>query len=142
MDWRVQFMIILECNVQKMLYTCKSTSCIFVIYSIFFDLVTLPNTSTRPLGCVGVCKCMHTYVMVNAKQITSIKMVVIFAMISTLRFSGTSLHVITGLNIVMAVIVSAAVAVFYTLIGQMISVAYTDVVELIFLLGGLVSFIY
>ena len=69
-------------------------------------------------------------------------MVVIFAMISTLRFSGTSLHVITGLNIVMAVIVSAAVAVFYTLIGQMISVAYTDVVELIFLLGGLVSIIY
>ena len=49
---------------------------------------------------------------------------------------------IIGLNIVMAVIVSAAVAVFYTLIGQMISVAYTDVVELIFLLGGLVSFSY
>lgn len=39
----------------------------------------------------------------------------------------------------MAVILSAAVAVFYTLIGQMVSVAYTDIVELIFLIGGLVN---
>lgn len=52
---------------------------------------------------------------------------------------GTTLHVIIGMNIVLAVIVSAAVAVFYTLIGQMVSVAYTDIVELFFLVVGLVG---
>jgi len=44
-----------------------------------------------------------------------------------------------GLSVTLAVIVSAAVAVIYTLIGQMISVAYTDIIELIFLTVGLVS---
>ena len=59
--------------------------------------------------------------------------------IAYIYITGTSLHVIIGLDIVIAVIVSAAVAVLYTLIGQMVSVAYTDILELIVLAFGLVS---
>ncbi|XP_067938215.1 high affinity choline transporter 1-like [Watersipora subatra] len=51
---------------------------------------------------------------------------------------GSTLYVITGMSVVLSVIVSAAVAILYTLIGQMISVAYTDIVELFFLAVGLV----
>jgi len=44
-----------------------------------------------------------------------------------------------GLNVMISVIISAAVAVFYTLIGQMISVAYTDIAELVMIVLGTVS---
>lgn len=53
--------------------------------------------------------------------------------------AGSSVSVIVNLDITIAVISSAAVTVIYTLVGQMISVAYTDVVELLFIILGLVS---
>lgn len=49
------------------------------------------------------------------------------------------MSVIVGLSTLISVIVSAAVAICYVLIGQMVSVAYTDVAELILLTIGLVS---
>ena len=54
--------------------------------------------------------------------------------------SGTSLSVILNVNLNVAIISSAAVTVIYTMVGQMISVAYTDVVQLGFITGGLVSY--
>ena len=53
--------------------------------------------------------------------------------------AGTSLSVIIDLDVDIAIVASAAVAVLYTLLGQMISVAYTDVIQLGFLSFGLVS---
>ncbi|CAH1796033.1 unnamed protein product [Owenia fusiformis] len=50
---------------------------------------------------------------------------------------GSSLQVMIELDFVISVVVSAAIAVFYTMIGQMIAVAYTDVVELAFIIIGL-----
>lgn len=50
---------------------------------------------------------------------------------------GASLSVIAGINHIWAVIISAAVAVVYTFIGGLFSVAYTDVIQLIFTFIGL-----
>ena len=52
---------------------------------------------------------------------------------------GSTLSVILGLDNTIAVIVSAAVAMLYTLFGGLYSVAYTDVVQLFCVVIGLVS---
>ena len=52
--------------------------------------------------------------------------------------TGTSLSVVVGLTVDTAILVSAGVTVLYTMIGQMISVAYTDVLQLLFITLGLV----
>ena len=52
---------------------------------------------------------------------------------------GSTLRVIIGLSHEVAIIVSACIAVFYTLFGGLYSVAYTDVVQLICIFIGLVS---
>ena len=54
-------------------------------------------------------------------------------------FLGTTLSVIIDLHYNIAVMVSACIAVFYTLIGGLYSVAYTDVVQLLCIFFGLVS---
>lgn len=41
-----------------------------------------------------------------------------------------------------SVMISAAIAVIYTLLGGLYSVAYTDVIQLIFIFVGLVSYYY
>ncbi|KAK2161198.1 hypothetical protein LSH36_120g12004 [Paralvinella palmiformis] len=53
---------------------------------------------------------------------------------------GASLSVIIGLNHVWAVLFSAAIAILYTFIGGLYSVAYTDVIQLICIIVGLVYF--
>ncbi|CAD5115460.1 DgyrCDS4432 [Dimorphilus gyrociliatus] len=57
---------------------------------------------------------------------------------SILAALGASLNVILGLNHPTAICVSATVAVLYTMFGQMISVAYTDVVQLLLIFIGLI----
>lgn len=52
---------------------------------------------------------------------------------------GTTLSIILGLEMSVAVIVSACIAVFYTFFGGLYSVAYTDVVQMFFIAAGLVS---
>ena len=47
------------------------------------------------------------------------------------------LAVILNLSVTPTIIVSAAVAVFYTLFGGIYAVAYTDVIQLIFMIIGL-----
>ena len=47
---------------------------------------------------------------------------------------------IVDLNRAISIIISAAIAVFYTLIGGLYSVAYTDVVQLVCIFVGLGSF--
>lgn len=54
---------------------------------------------------------------------------------------GSTLSVILGLDNTIAVLVSAAVAMLYTLFGGLYSVAYTDVVQLFFITIGLVRFL-
>ena len=44
------------------------------------------------------------------------------------------------MNRVLAIISSAAVALLYTLFGQMVSVAYTNVLQFVCVVGGLVRF--
>ncbi|XP_014667888.1 PREDICTED: high-affinity choline transporter 1-like isoform X2 [Priapulus caudatus] len=50
---------------------------------------------------------------------------------------GTSIAVIVGLDTRIAIVASAIVAIIYTVLGQMLSVAYTDVVQLAFMSFGL-----
>lgn len=52
---------------------------------------------------------------------------------------GATLSVIVDINIKMSVIISALIAIFYTLVGGLYSVAYTDVVQLFCIFLGLVS---
>lgn len=53
--------------------------------------------------------------------------------------AGTTLSVVINLNVETAILVSAGVTVVYTMVGQMISVAYTDVAQLLLMTVGLVS---
>ena len=50
---------------------------------------------------------------------------------------GTTLSVILGIDTKLAIGISALVAITYTLIGGMYSVAYTDVIQVVFIFGGL-----
>ena len=47
--------------------------------------------------------------------------------------------VILDINAELAIIVSAAVAIFYTFLGGLYSVAYTDIIQFFFIAIGLVS---
>lgn len=53
--------------------------------------------------------------------------------------SGATLSVIVDINIKMSVVISALIAIFYTLVGGLYSVAYTDVVQLFCIFIGLVG---
>ena len=65
--------------------------------------------------------------------------VIIIIIIIIHRFLGTSLSVILHLETLVAIVTSASVAILYTMFGQMISVAYTDIVQLVLIVFGLVS---
>lgn len=54
---------------------------------------------------------------------------------------GATLSVIVDINIKMSVVISALIAIFYTLVGGLYSVAYTDVVQLFCIFVGLVSWV-
>ncbi|CAH1778990.1 unnamed protein product, partial [Owenia fusiformis] len=60
----------------------------------------------------------------------------IFWSASILRALGTSLSIIVGLDVWLAIVISGGVAILYTVVGAMIAVAYTDVVELVFVIVG------
>nr|XP_022325619.1 high-affinity choline transporter 1-like [Crassostrea virginica] len=61
----------------------------------------------------------------------------VFWTASILVALGTSLSVIVNIPLSIAIVSSSAATVFYTMFGQMISVAYTDIVQLIFIIIGL-----
>ena len=52
---------------------------------------------------------------------------------------GATISVVLELDRTVAIIVSACIAVFYTFFGGLYSVAYTDVIQLVFMFIGLVS---
>ncbi|CAK8696187.1 unnamed protein product [Clavelina lepadiformis] len=56
---------------------------------------------------------------------------------SVLIALGGTLSVVIGLDLVIAIIISAFIAVLYTLLGGLYSVAYTDVVQISFIFVGL-----
>lgn len=56
-----------------------------------------------------------------------------------LKISGATLSVVLNMDVKLAVILSAVIAVAYTLFGGLYAVAYTDVVQLICIFIGLVS---
>lgn len=56
--------------------------------------------------------------------------------------TGATLSVIVDINISISVVISALIAIFYTLVGGLYSVAYTDVVQLFCIFIGLVSLLY
>lgn len=61
----------------------------------------------------------------------------VFWTASILVALGTSLSVIVNIPLSIAIVSSSAATIFYTMFGQMISVAYTDIVQLIFIIFGL-----
>ncbi|XP_063070517.1 high-affinity choline transporter 1-like [Engraulis encrasicolus] len=61
----------------------------------------------------------------------------IFWSAAILSALGATLSVIVDININMSVIISACIAIFYTLVGGLYSVAYTDVVQLFCIFVGL-----
>ncbi|KPP71780.1 high-affinity choline transporter 1-like [Scleropages formosus] len=63
----------------------------------------------------------------------------IFWSAAILSALGATLSVIVDININMSVVISALIAIFYTLVGGLYSVAYTDVVQLFCIFLGLVS---
>ena len=52
---------------------------------------------------------------------------------------GSTIAVIIDIDVSISVIVSALIAIFYTLFGGLYAVAYTDVIQLFFIFFGLVS---
>ena len=52
---------------------------------------------------------------------------------------GSTLQVILHIENTISIIISAIIAVMYTLLGGLVSVAYTDVFQLFFIALGLVS---
>lgn len=52
---------------------------------------------------------------------------------------GATLSVIVDMDINVSVVISALIAIFYTLVGGLYSVAYTDVVQLFCIFIGLVG---
>lgn len=60
---------------------------------------------------------------------------------SLVLISGSTLSVILSMDNTTAIISSAAVAVIYTFFGGMYSVAFTDVIQLFFIVFGLVSLV-
>jgi len=52
---------------------------------------------------------------------------------------GATLSVMVDINIKISVVISALIAIFYTLVGGLYSVAYTDVVQLFCIFIGLVG---
>ena len=62
----------------------------------------------------------------------------IFWSAAILAALGATVSVVIGLDRFTSVIVSACIAIFYTLIGGLYSVAYTDVVQLLCIFVGLV----
>ena len=60
-----------------------------------------------------------------------------FWMAAILAALGTAFATILGINTTIAVIVSAAVAILYTVMGGLWSVAYTDALQLLCIVGGL-----
>jgi len=61
----------------------------------------------------------------------------IFWSASILGALGSTLQVILALDETVSIIVSAVIAVLYTLLGGLISVAYTDVIQMFFIVFGL-----
>ncbi|XP_054464704.1 high-affinity choline transporter 1 [Anoplopoma fimbria] len=61
----------------------------------------------------------------------------IFWSAAILSALGATLSVIVDINIKMSVVISALIAIFYTLVGGLYSVAYTDVVQLFCIFLGL-----
>ncbi|XP_056293178.1 high-affinity choline transporter 1-like [Pseudoliparis swirei] len=61
----------------------------------------------------------------------------IFWSAAILSALGATLSVIVDININMSVVISAMIAIFYTLVGGLYSVAYTDVVQLFCIFVGL-----
>lgn len=60
----------------------------------------------------------------------------------TLCLTGGIMSVVLDLPFAVCIWISAAVAVIYTLLGGLYSVAYTDVIQLILIFVSLVSVIY
>lgn len=54
------------------------------------------------------------------------------------RDIGATISVIVDIDVNVSVILSALIAIFYTLFGGLYSVAYTDVIQLFFIFFGLV----
>lgn len=65
----------------------------------------------------------------------------IFWSAAILAALGATVSVVINLDRFTSIIVSACIAVFYTLIGGLYSVAYTDVIQLICIFVGLVSIV-
>ncbi len=55
-----------------------------------------------------------------------------------LCFPGGTMSIILGLSSAVSVIISAAVSIIYTFLGGLYSVAYTDIIQLIFVFVSLV----
>lgn len=54
-------------------------------------------------------------------------------------WTGATISVIVDIDVNISVILSACIAIFYTLFGGLYSVAYTDVIQLFFIFFGLVT---
>ncbi|GFS10728.1 high-affinity choline transporter 1-like [Elysia marginata] len=51
---------------------------------------------------------------------------------------GATISIILDINATLAIVISSAVAIFYTFMGGLYSVAYTDVIQLLFIAVGLI----
>lgn len=66
----------------------------------------------------------------------------IFWSAAILSALGSTVSVVVGLGKQLSIIISACIAVLYTLVGGLYSVAYTDVIQLLCIFVGLVRFLF
>ena len=81
----------------------------------------------------------HNFSLQGTKNLTSLLQGRVTKNGTSLLCAGATLTIILQLPMNTSVVLSACIAIFYTLIGGLYSVAYTDVIQLFCIFIGLVS---
>ena len=108
------------------------------------EYVTMVDPFTQKYGKWGALQVRTNnseYVILTVGQSQALPAAVseIFWSASILGALGSTLQVILNIDEKISIIMSAIIALGYTLLGGLISVAYTDVIQIFFIVFGLVS---
>ena len=108
------------------------------------EYVTMVDPFTQKYGKWGALQVRtnsseHVILTIDQSQALPAAVSEIFWSASILGALGSTLQVILNIDEKISIIMSAIIALGYTLLGGLISVAYTDVIQIFFIVFGLVS---
>ena len=110
---------------------------------IFRDGSTFPSW---PPACYGSVFQSFSFCVVNLHSFNMSEIMTTVASDRLIFFccyiSGTSLSIMTGMDTNLATSLSSTIAILYTTCGQILAVVYTDILQLLLILIGLVSHCY